>query len=144
MALLLVFAFLAGIVTVLSPCILPVLPPLLSGGAGKGGARPWGVIAGFILSFVALTLALSALVKLTGLDPDVLRYIAAFLVLAFGLFTALPFLRDRFELLASRIVSRSDSAIQGSPPGPRGRSGFWPGLALGLGLGAPGRLASAL
>jgi cytochrome c biogenesis protein CcdA/thiol-disulfide isomerase/thioredoxin len=130
MALLVAFAFLAGLVTVLSPCILPVLPAILSGGVGGGRSRPWGVVTGFVLSFALLTLALSALVKLTGLDPDLLRYLAAALVLAFGLATALPFLRDRFELLASKLLSRNASATRAS------RAGFLPGLALGLGLGA--------
>ncbi len=64
MTVLIGFAFLAGMVTILSPCILPVLPIVLSGGVGAGRARPLGVLAGFVASFTAFTLALSAIVRL--------------------------------------------------------------------------------
>ena len=51
MILLIGFAFLAGIVTVLSPCILPVLPIVLSGTIDGDKKKPLGIITGFILSF---------------------------------------------------------------------------------------------
>ena len=51
MAILLAFAFLSGVITILSPCILPVLPIVLSGSAGRGRARPFGVVAGFVAVF---------------------------------------------------------------------------------------------
>ena len=53
--LLILVAFLGGVLTVVSPCVLPVLPILLSGTVG-GKARPAGIIAGFIGVFVLLTL----------------------------------------------------------------------------------------
>ncbi len=49
--LLLLIAFAGGVLTVLSPCVLPVLPVLLSGTVG-GAGRPLGIIAGFVGSFV--------------------------------------------------------------------------------------------
>ena len=52
MALLLAFAFLSGVITILSPCILPVLPIVLSGSTGRGKARPFGVVAGFVVTFI--------------------------------------------------------------------------------------------
>jgi cytochrome c biogenesis protein CcdA/thiol-disulfide isomerase/thioredoxin len=134
--LLLAFAFLAGIVTVLSPCILPVLPVVLAGGAGGGKSRPLGVAAGFVGSFSILTLSLSSLVRATGLDPDILRWISAGLILAFGLVLAVPFLKDRFTLLASRLVSRIPAPRTARGGEGTGRQGFGAGLALGLGLGA--------
>jgi cytochrome c biogenesis protein CcdA/thiol-disulfide isomerase/thioredoxin len=144
MTFLVAFAFLAGIVTVLSPCILPVLPVVLAGGAAGGKRRPLGVAAGFIGSFSVLTLALSAIVKATGLDPEVLRWISAGLILAFGLVLAVPFLKDRFALAASRLLARAPSAGQrrgGAPAAPGSAEaartdGFGAGLVLGLGLGA--------
>src|SRR5437667_51456 len=57
MILLLGFAFLAGIVTILSPCILPILPIVLSGSVGRGKRKPLGIILGFIFSFTLLTLS---------------------------------------------------------------------------------------
>jgi cytochrome c-type biogenesis protein len=67
MAFLYFFTFLAGIVTVLSPCVLPVLPAILSAGLGKGRYRPLGVIIGLVLSFAFFTLSLTFLVHLLGI-----------------------------------------------------------------------------
>jgi cytochrome c biogenesis protein CcdA/thiol-disulfide isomerase/thioredoxin len=129
MIVLLAFAFLAGIVTILSPCVLPVLPIVLSGSVGQGRGRPWGIVAGFIASFTFFTLSLSALVAAFKIPPDTMRFIAAGAVLAFGLVTLLPFLKDRFTALASRIASRA-------APNPRAATpGLWGGLLLGLSLG---------
>jgi len=131
MLLLIGFAFLAGIVTVLSPCILPVLPVVLSGGIGGGKARPWGVITGFMASFTVFTLTLSTLVQTLGLNPDLLRWISAGLVLAFGIVLVVPALKDGFMALMTRLVARSSSPVKvGKAPG-----GYWSGLVLGLGLG---------
>jgi cytochrome c biogenesis protein CcdA/thiol-disulfide isomerase/thioredoxin len=134
MPLLVAFAFLAGIVTVLSPCILPVLPVVLAGGSGGGKRRPLGVAAGFIGSFSLLTLTLSTIVKATGLDPDILRWISAALILAFGLVLVVPLFKEAFMTAASRLLAKSriGAAIDG---GAR-RKGFASGLVLGLGLGA--------
>ena len=63
------FAFLSGIVTILSPCILPVLPIVLSGSVG-GKRKPLGVVAGFIGSFSVFTLLLSTLVQAFQIPPD--------------------------------------------------------------------------
>lgn len=71
--LLLLVAFFGGVLTVVSPCILPVLPVVLSGTVG-GRARPWGIIAGFLGSFVVLTLFLSTLVTALGISADALRW----------------------------------------------------------------------
>jgi cytochrome c-type biogenesis protein len=101
--LLILVAFLGGVLTVVSPCVLPVLPILLSGTVG-GKARPAGIIAGFIGVFVLLTLFLSSLVNLLGLDPVPLRWVAIGLLFVFGLTLAIPAIQKRFEALAARAV----------------------------------------
>lgn len=129
MLLLIGFAFLAGVVTVLSPCILPVLPVILSGSVG-GKARPWGIITGFVLSFTVFTLTLSSLVQALGLDPEVLRWAAAGLILGFGLVLVIPVLKDGFMAWTTRLVQRNTAVKPGKPS-----AGFVPGFFLGLGLG---------
>jgi cytochrome c biogenesis protein CcdA/thiol-disulfide isomerase/thioredoxin len=146
MAVLIVFAFLSGIVTILSPCILPVLPIVLAGSVGRGKARPLGVVAGFVATFVTFTLALTAIVHVLGLPPDTLRYVAVVLLVILGLIMIVPKLRERFEMLVSRLSGRvaagSGRSRGGSPPagGPSGSpnagSGFWRGLPVGFSLGA--------
>lgn len=130
MLLLMGFAFLAGVVTVLSPCILPVLPVVLSGGISGGKARPWGVITGFIASFTVFTLTLSALVQALGLNPDLLRWISAGLIALFGVVLVVPALKDAFLAWTTRLVTRSSTVKPSKPSG-----GYWAGLVLGLGLG---------
>lgn len=132
MLILLAFAFLAGIVTVLSPCVLPVLPALLSAGAGKGHLRPIGIICGLILSFTFFTLSLTAIVHLTGISPDFLRYIAIALIAIFGLLMIFPSLGDKFAKATSGVATfgqyvQEKSKLFGT--------GFWSGFILGIALG---------
>lgn len=129
------FAFLSGVITILSPCILPVLPIVLSGGVGGGKARPFGVLAGFVVSFTAFTLALSAIVQALGIPVDALRIAAVVLIIVFGVVMLVPWLTLRFELLTSRIAARRSSGGTGTAGGAPRRNGFWGGVVVGLSLG---------
>ena len=120
------FAFLSGIVTILSPCILPVLPVVLSGSVG-GRSRPFGVITGFVVSFSVFTLILSSLVQALGIPPDTLRVAAVVLIVLFGLVLLVPRLRLGFEMIASRLA--------GAGGGRTGSRGFSGGLLTGFSLG---------
>jgi len=124
------FAFLAGIITILSPCILPLLPIILSGSASGGKARPWGIISGFIVSFTAFTLGLSALVLATGVSGDTMRLVAASLILLFGLVLIIPPLKNAFMSLTSRLSNRQTSSAPGKQSG-----GYGSGLVIGFSLG---------
>src|SRR5438094_9340611 len=65
---------LAGLVTAISPCVLPVLPILLAGGAS--GRKPLRIVTGLVASFVVFTLFASWLLSRLGLPQDLLRSIA--------------------------------------------------------------------
>ena len=56
MVLAIVFAFVAGLITAVSPCVLPVLPIVLAGGRGRDRRRPFAIIAGLVASFTVSTL----------------------------------------------------------------------------------------
>ena len=120
MIVLLAFAFVSGVITILSPCILPVLPIVLSGGVGGGKARPFGILAGFVVSFTVFTLTLSAIVQAIGIPVDTLRIVAVVLIVLFGVVMLVPWLRDRFEMFTSRIASRGSGA-QAAPGAPGAR-----------------------
>lgn len=126
MFILIFFAFLSGIVTILSPCILPILPIVLSGSVG-GKRRPLGVITGFILSFTIFTLLLSALVQLLGIPADALRYLAVALLVIFGLVMLIPKLRLLFEIFASKMVKQGNRK--------QTSTGFTGGIIVGFSLG---------
>jgi cytochrome c biogenesis protein CcdA/thiol-disulfide isomerase/thioredoxin len=157
MTVLLAFAFLSGVVTILSPCILPLLPIVLSGGLAGGKARPFGIVAGFVVSFTIFTLALTAIVQTVGVSPDALRITAAALIGLFGLVLIIPRFGAVFELLASRVArlggagsvsksagsgarpaSEAGSAAEGEAGSGRSRargSGFAGGALVGVSLG---------
>src|SRR6266446_5120045 len=102
MIILLIFAFLAGTVTILSPCILPILPIVLSGSVSGDKKRPYGIILGFILSFTVFTLFLATIVRLTGIPSNTLRLVAAIILLIFGLSLLLP----QFQILMEKLFSK--------------------------------------
>src|SRR3954452_18845897 len=128
MVLLVLFAFLAGIGTALSPCVLPVLPLALGAGATGGKRRPLGIVTGLAISFTFVTVAFVYVIHWLGLPDDLLRNIAIAGLIGFGIALAVPALGDRLEGWLSRLVPAS--------AGRRGGEGFGSGLLVGFGLGA--------
>ena len=104
MILLISFAFLAGVITVLSPCILPILPIILSstiGGKEIGKFRPFGVVLGFVLSFTFFTLFLSTIVRISGIPADTLRFFSVLIIAGFGVSLLIP----QFQVFAEKLFS---------------------------------------
>ena len=130
MFVLLAFAFLAGVFTALSPCILPVLPAILAAGVAKGRLRPLGTILGLVCSFSLFTLTLSWIVHETGVSPNALRYVAIALILFFGLVMLFPRLSIWFAQITAPIAGLGQK-IQGTQE----RPGFWGGVLFGVALG---------
>src|SRR5215207_5176253 len=108
----LVLALLAGVVTVAAPCTLPMLPILLGASVGQTGKmRPALIAAGFVLSFSATALTLSAITRIFDFDPNTLRTAATVLLLGFGLLMIWP---TPFEWLSIRINGLIGSGSAGS------------------------------
>jgi cytochrome c biogenesis protein CcdA/thiol-disulfide isomerase/thioredoxin len=143
---LVLIGFLGGLITGISPCILPVLPVIFFSGAqgaragsaeADGGVatavktkpslsetlRPYRVIAGLVLSFSVVTLAGSALLSLLHLPQDAIRWVALVALVAIGVGLIFP----KFEALLEKPFSRLPQKQFGS-----GNSGFGLGLALGV------------
>jgi cytochrome c biogenesis protein CcdA/thiol-disulfide isomerase/thioredoxin len=76
MVVLLGIAFLAGVITAVSPCVLPVLPIVLAGGASGGRRRPFAIIAGLLTTFVVSILFTSYILGKLGLPQDLLRKVS--------------------------------------------------------------------
>ena len=85
MPLLMLFALVAGAGTAITPCVLPVLPALLSAGALGGRRRPLGIVIGLGLSFTVAIVALAQLVRGVGLASGAARTVAIAVLVAFGL-----------------------------------------------------------
>ncbi len=127
MVVLILFAALSGLVTVCSPCILPVLPVVLSSTLTGGKRRPMGVIAGLIVSFSVFTLAITQIVAWLGLSATSLRLAAVALIGVLGLSLIVPALGDRVERALSRLPGLARLS-QGAGFG----AGFLTGASLGL------------
>lgn len=127
MILLTLFAFLAGIVTILSPCILPLLPVILSSSDAGGKQKPLGVVVGFIASFTFFTLFLTSFVRWCGIAPDSLRFLSIAVLGIFGVSLLLPRFQTMLEVLFSRLANKMPSAAR--------HQGFVGGILIGLSLG---------
>ncbi len=119
--------FLGGLITGISPCILPVLPVVFFSGvdgdrAHTAAARPYLVIAGLVCSFSVVTLAGSAVLSALHLPQDAIRWAALVVLTLIGLGLIFPPLQHLIERPFARIPQRQTIA---------GRSGFGLGLTLG-------------
>jgi cytochrome c biogenesis protein CcdA/thiol-disulfide isomerase/thioredoxin len=123
MLVLIAIGFAAGLITALSPCVLPVLPILLAGGASGGGRRPYAIVAGLILSFSAFTLAGVWLLDALGLPKDFLRNLALVLLFVVAASLLFPRLGQWLERPLVRLSRRPAGDLGG---------GLLLGAALGL------------
>ena len=127
MALLILFGFIAGAATAVSPCILPVLPVALAAGATGGRRRPIGIVAGLVASFTFATVALVYAIDAFGLPDELLRNLAILVLLLFGISLLVPALSSRIEASVSRFTGRFQPE--------RSADGFWSGTLVGVSLG---------
>jgi cytochrome c biogenesis protein CcdA/thiol-disulfide isomerase/thioredoxin len=119
--LLILIGLIAGVATAVSPCVLPVLPVLLAGGAS--GRKPLRIVVGLVLSFSAFTLFATWVLDKLGLPDDLLRNLA----IAFLFVMAVVLLVPQAGLLVERglaFFSRLRPANAGG--------GLWLGVSLGL------------
>ena len=127
MALLVLFAFVAGAATAVSPCVLPVLPVALAAGATGGRRRPLGVVAGLVISFTFATVALVYLLSALGLPDKLFRTLAIVVLGVVGVTLIVPGAAARVEAWLSRLAPRV--------PARAGGDGFGSGVLLGMSLG---------
>jgi cytochrome c biogenesis protein CcdA/thiol-disulfide isomerase/thioredoxin len=121
---LLVVAFLGGLITGLSPCIVPVIPVVVAGGStATSRSRPYVIIAGLVLSFSVSVLFASSVLAFLHLPQDLLFWLGVAMlgILAVGLLV--PAVGEVIERPFARLGS-SRYATEGG--------GFVLGLSLGL------------
>jgi cytochrome c biogenesis protein CcdA/thiol-disulfide isomerase/thioredoxin len=129
MGTLLIFSFLAGFITILAPCIWPLLPIVFSASSGGGRRKSLGITLGVMTSFTIFTLFISYIVKIFPIDPNSLRLVATVIIGLLGLFLLVPSLGARFEVLINDLLGPLQSRFK------KEGSGLSAGLVTGFSLG---------
>jgi cytochrome c-type biogenesis protein len=127
----LVLSFVAGVLSVLSPCVLPLLPIVLGAAATKQKWGPVALAAGLAVSFVAIGLFVATIGFSIGFDADVFRYVAAVLMLAVGVVLMVPRLQSAFAVAGGPLANWAHERLDGADTGSVGGQ-----FAVGLLLGA--------
>lgn len=124
-------AFLAGLLSVLSPCVLPLLPLVLGAAVAEHRFGPVALAAGLALSFVAIGLFIATIGFALGLDTDRFRAIGAVLLVVLGIILIVPAAQNRFAVAAGPLSNWAEQRFGGVAT-----AGLAGQFAVGLLLGA--------
>lgn len=142
-------AFVAGALTALSPCVLPVLP-LVMGSAARTRLGPLALAAGFVVTFVAIGITLASVGEAIGLTDVVVRGVSAVLLIAAGVLMMSHRLQEAMGRWLSPLASGSAKLSMRVGDGAGGQfavgmllGGVWspcvgPTLGAAVGLAASG------
>jgi len=128
MFLLIPIAFISGILTVFSPCVLPILPIILASGIDGKIWRIRGIIVGLVVSFTIASLLLATVVRAFGIPADTIRNFAVILLVIFGLSMVFPIIWEKVQVFIEqhwkvKPISNKNSGFGG---------GFITGVSLGI------------
>lgn len=127
------FGSLAGVLSILSPCVLPLIPVVVGTATSQNRAGPFALAVGLALSFTLIGLFVATIGFGMGLDADVFRTIGGMMLLLFGLILVTPALQLRIATAAGPVGAWTERRF-GTVPG--GTDGNAPQFAVGLLLGA--------
>ncbi len=123
-------AFLAGVLSVLSPCVLPLLPIVLGAASSEHRYGPVALATGLALSFAAIGLFIATIGFSVGLDQGVFQSVGALVMIGLGLAMAVPAVGARLALAGGPVADWSERRFGGfSTAGLTGQFGV--GLLLG-------------
>jgi len=105
-------ALLAGLLSLLSPCVLPMIPAVTASAMRASRTGVWFLAAGLALTFAIGGSLLTYLLLSAGLGPEIMRTFAAYFMLAMGLVLSIDWLNQQFSMLLSRLTSRLPSGGQ--------------------------------
>ena len=121
---------LAGVLSILSPCVLPLLPIVFGTAAGEHKWGPLALAAGLVVSFVTVGLFVATLGYSVGIEGEDIRWTGGLLLSAAGLVLIVPALSSRFARLATPMGEWIGRAVPaGATTGLHGQFGL--GLVLG-------------
>jgi cytochrome c biogenesis protein CcdA len=109
-------ALLAGLLSTLSPCVLPLLPIVLGAAASEHRLGPAALAAGLAISFTAIGLFVATIGFAAGLDTGFFRLIAAVLLIGVGLVLLVPRLQEQFALAAAPVSNWAGGYVDNFAP----------------------------
>ena len=124
-------AFLAGVLSVLSPCVLPLLPIVLGTAQSEDRLGPVALASGLAVSFTIIGLFVATIGFAIGLDTEVFRAISALLLITVGVVLLVPRLQQQVAVAAGPMGTWVDDRIGGFSA-----TGLWGQFGLGVLLGA--------
>jgi cytochrome c-type biogenesis protein len=124
-------AFVAGIVSIFSPCVLPLLPVVLGTAVSKHRFGPMALAAGLALSFLVLGLFVATIGFSLGIDSELFRTAAAVVLVVAGTILAVPSMQARLSVVAAPIGAFAARRFEGAT-----HNGLTGQFGLGLLLGA--------
>jgi len=124
----LIFAYLAGLLTLINPCVLPVLPIVLASSMSADRRAPLALAAGMSASFVLLGVGIAAAGPAIGLSQENVAAGAALAMVVFGAVMFVPFLGRSFAMATAQFAATADAQI--GPPREQGLPGHFVGGAL--------------
>jgi cytochrome c biogenesis protein CcdA/thiol-disulfide isomerase/thioredoxin len=124
-------AFIEGFALIISPCILPILPFILSASLTGNKSRPFGIIVGFVTAFSLVTLFSRQLIGALHIDPNTLQNASFVLLILLGMLMMSTYLTEKFTLLTQRLANVGSSFESVSNP----NSGLWGGVLFGMLIG---------
>jgi cytochrome c biogenesis protein CcdA len=127
----LALALIAGVLSVLSPCVLPILPVVLGAAASEHRWGPAVLAIGLSISFVAIGLFAATVGYSIGLDAEIFRRGAAALMVITGTVLLVPRFQEQLALAGAPLANWSDRHFAGTR-----RNGLAGQLSIGLLLGA--------
>ena len=127
----LLFALLAGVLSTLSPCVLPLLPAILTGASMQHRLGPLALAGGLALTFAGISLFVATIGFSLGLNGDLFRIIGGLLMLIVGGVLLVPAAQTQWAIAAGPLQAWTESRFGGlSTTGFRGQFGL--GLLLGV------------
>jgi cytochrome c-type biogenesis protein len=124
-------AALAGVLTILSPCVIPLLPLVLGGAASEHKYGPLALASGLAISFTIIGLFVATVGFGVGLDTDFFRAVAAVLLIVVGAVLTVPILQTRLAVAAGPMSNWTEQRLGGFST-----SGLSGQFSLGILLGA--------
>ena len=124
------WAWLAGVLTLINPCVLPLLPVIIAGALQSHRLGPVMMALGLTVSFTTVGVLVTAFGHLIGLDEFVINRIAAIIMIIFGIILLLPRAQEKMANAVAPLASGANDRIDKAESG--GLKGqFFIGVLLG-------------